>query len=98
MKARVLFILLVSRLLAQQGSVEDAMRLVAGGQLAEAEKMLRTLAGNNPHDGGLHYRLGLVLLKEKKLDEAERVLKEAVRIEPKFAFSWLALGDIHFRR
>jgi len=94
----LLLILGVSGLFAQKASVEDPMRLVAEGRIAEAESILRGLTEKNPRDVDLRYRLGLVLLKQKHLDEAERVLKEATKIDPNFAFAWLALGDIHFRR
>ena len=97
MKALLLIILAVSAA-AQEVSVEDAMRMVAAGRLAEGEAALRALAAKEPRDADLRYRLGLVLVKQNRLDDAAKVLVEATRIEPAFVFPWLALGDISFRR
>ncbi|MEO8127148.1 MAG: tetratricopeptide repeat protein, partial [Bryobacteraceae bacterium] len=90
--------LLFVGLVCAQVSVDDAMRMVAAGRLDEAETALRNLTAANPRDADLHYRLGLVLVKQKKLDEAGTVLSETTRIDPKFVFAWLALSDLSFRR
>jgi predicted Zn-dependent protease len=79
-------------------SIEDALRMSAQGRLPEAESALRALAMKDPHDADLRYRLGLVLVKQKKIDEAARVLEEATRIEPAFVFAWIALGDVRLRQ
>ena len=91
-------VVLAGALLAQEVSVEDALRLAAQGRLQEAETALRTLAASAPRDADLRYRLGLVLVKQKKIDEAARVLEEASRIDPAFVFTWLALGDVRLRQ
>ena len=78
--------------------MEDALRMAAQGRLPEAETALRALAAKAPRDGDLRYRLGLVLVKQKKIDEAAQVLEEATRIEPAFVFAWLALGDVRLRQ
>src|SRR5262245_41916351 len=93
-----LIFLVAGSAFAQEMTVEDALRMAAQGHLAEAESALHALAAKNPRDGDIRYRLGLVLLKQKKMDEAARVLEEATRIEPGFVFGWLALGDVHLRR
>jgi len=90
-------LLLASGIFAQV-SVEDAMRMAAAGRLGEAEVALRNLAAANPRDADLRYRLGLVLVKQKKLDDGVKALLEATRIEPQFVFAWLALSDVSFRR
>ena len=59
---------------------------------------MRALAAKEPRDADLRFRLGLVLVKQNRLDDAVKVLKEATRIDPTFGFAWLALGDISFRR
>ena len=97
MKALLLLIAAIN-LAAQDASMEDAMRMVAAGHLPEAEAALRTLVTKEPRDADLYYRLGLVLVKRNKLDDAENNLVAATRIDPTFCFAWLALGDISFRR
>ncbi len=97
MKALLLFIAAIS-VAAQEVSVEDAMRMVAAGRLPEAETALRALAAKEPRDADLRYRLGLVLVKQNRLDDAAKVLVEATRIDPTFGFAWLALGEISFRQ
>ena len=78
--------------------MEDAMHMATAGRLRETETALRTLATKNPRDFDLRYRLGLILVKQNKLDDAAKVLIEATRINPGFSFAWLALGDVSFRR
>jgi tetratricopeptide (TPR) repeat protein len=94
----ILFLILAGAIFAQEVSVEDALRMAAQGRLPEAETALRALAAKNPRDGDLRYRLGLVLLKQKKIGEAAQALEEAAQIEPDFVFAWLALGDVRLRQ
>ena len=97
MRALLLFIVGIN-VTAQEVSVEDAMRMVAAGRLSDGETALRTLAAKDPRDADLRYRLGLVLVKQNKLDDAAKVLVETTRIDPNFVFAWLALSDLSFRR
>ncbi len=97
MRALLPFIVAIT-VSAQEVSVEDAMRMVATGRLSDAEAALRTLSAKDPRDADVRYRLGLVLVKQKKLDDAARVLAESTRIDPNFVFAWLALGDVSFRQ
>jgi tetratricopeptide (TPR) repeat protein len=84
--------------LAQNLSIDDALRMAAEGRLAEAETALQALTVQAPDDGDLRYRLGLVLLKEKKLDQAAGELTRATTLDPASVFAWLALGDVRLRQ
>ncbi len=99
---KFLLLLLAAAALAQEGraqeaSIEQAIRMASEGRLPEAEAALRTHAARNPRDADSRYRLGLVLVKRKKLDEAARAIEDAAKLEPGSVFTWLALGDVRLR-
>jgi Flp pilus assembly protein TadD len=52
------------------------------GRDGEGEGVLRTAIAASPRDGGLHYALGLALIRLKKPDEAITELARAAEIEP----------------
>ena len=56
------------------------------------EAALRAAVAGDGRDADARYRLGLVLFKQRKLDESSRVLEEAARIEPAQALIWRALA------
>ncbi len=62
------------------------------------ESALRSAAGRNAQDADSRYRLGLILYKQRKLDESARTLEEAARIEPAQALNWRALALVHGAR
>ncbi len=55
--------------------------------------VLQTL-GNHPYRGDIHWRLGIVLRENGRLDEAERELREATRIGPRVAMPHGELGTV----
>jgi len=59
---------------------------------------LQTRARRDSNDAEAHYRLALGYWSKKRFDEAERALREAVVIEPRFAEGWLALGYLPYAR
>ena len=89
---------LAGTVFAQDLSIDDALRMASEGRLAEAETALRALTVQAPNDGDLRTRLGLVLLKEKMLDEAAGELSKATTLDPGSVFAWLALGDVRLRQ
>lgn len=93
MRAAILFLLL-----AQDVSVDAALRMAADGRLPEAEAALRAIAARAPRDADVRFRLGLVLLKETKFEEAAVALTEATNLEPRSVLAHLALGDVRLRQ
>jgi len=65
------------------------------GRLADAEPLLRRLAGDRPDDGGLHLQLGRVLAAEKKNDEAISEFEAALKASPKDTDAQRELGDLY---
>ena len=92
------FALLAAIALGQQPSIDEAMRMIAEGRLPEAEATLRRFASQWPRDADIRYRLGLVLVKQNRLDDAARELESAAALQPGFVFTWLALGDLRIRQ
>jgi tetratricopeptide (TPR) repeat protein len=62
------------------------------GHAEEAEKLLREWARKEPGNGEAHFGLGAFLDREKRYDEAERELGEAIRLDPKDAIALNYLG------
>jgi len=75
------------------GSVEEAMRLYAGGQPAEARQMLEAIARAEPANFDAHFRLGLVALNSQDLPTAVASLNRASQLRPAHAQVWLALAQ-----
>ena len=66
------------------------MKLAVQGHLAEAETVLRVVASRDARDADARYRLGLILFKQRKLEDAARYLGEAVQREPSAVLIWRA--------
>src|SRR5574337_261477 len=52
------------------------------GRDAEGESVLRTALALSPNDAGLHYALGLALIRQKKYGDALGELKQAAELAP----------------
>ena len=78
-------------------SVEEAMRLYAGGQQAEARRMLEAIAKDEPANFDAHFRLGLVALNAQDLSTAVASLDRASQLRPAHAQVWLALAQTQRR-
>jgi tetratricopeptide (TPR) repeat protein len=74
-------------------SVEEAMRLYAGGRQAEARQMLEAIAKAEPANFDAHFRLGLVALNGHDLPAAVASLNRAAQLRPAHAQVWLALAQ-----
>jgi len=74
-------------------SVEEAMRLYAGGQQAEARRMLEAIAKAEPANFDVQFRLGLVALNSQDLSTAVASLNRASQLRPGHAQVWLALAQ-----
>jgi tetratricopeptide (TPR) repeat protein len=85
-------------LVAQEEAVTAAMRLAAQGKLREAEAVLTSASQQFPRDADVRYRLGLILLKQRKTDEAVQQLQVAVSVDDSNVFTWLALGDARLQQ
>ncbi len=62
------------------------------------ETALRSAVARDARDADARYRLGLVLFKQRKLDESARYLDEAAKIEPQQALIWRALALVRGAR
>jgi len=59
---------------------------------------LESAAYRDSNDAAAQYALGIGYWAKKRYDDAERVLRLSVTIEPRFAPAWLALGVLPFAR
>jgi tetratricopeptide (TPR) repeat protein len=64
-------------------------------RLADAEPLLRRLAGERPEDAGLHAQLGRVLAAEGKKDDAIVELLAAVKLAPNDSAAQRDLADLY---
>ncbi len=69
------------------------MRLVASGDLARAETVLTALKQSHTQDPEIRYRLGLVLLRQRKFPLAEAELEASARLKPDSPMAWLGLAQ-----
>jgi Flp pilus assembly protein TadD len=73
----------------------DAMTRGNPEDLDYAENIFRALVDARPYDVTAANLLGMTLAKKGNVEEAEKVLQEAVHAEPGFADAWFNLGMVH---
>jgi len=87
-----------------KGQTEEAIecfRQVLGGDAAESESAAGSASPGGGHGQCLpqaHHGLGLSLLEQGKIDEAEVNFTEALRLDPALAVSWIALSRLQAER
>ena len=91
-------VVVIALLWLQAPTVDDAMRLATQGRLVEAETMLRGIAARDTKDADVRYRLGLILFKQRKLDDAARYIDEATAREPSAVPVWRAAALVRAAR
>ncbi len=67
----------------------------AAHSVKDAEARLATVDSN---DARAHYEAGIAYWAAKRWDDAERALRLAVQIEPRYPQAWLALGWLRYAR
>ena len=72
--------------------------LVQQSRLAEGETILRQALSLDSTSWAGQYCLGWALLGLNRIDDAEKSVREALRLKPDSADSYLLLADIHGRR
>jgi tetratricopeptide (TPR) repeat protein len=68
------------------------------GHPAEGERIIRAGLDANANAPQGHVFLGVALVAQNRLEEAEKSAREALLRAPKFADAYLVLSDIHARR
>lgn len=77
---------------APKALFDEALELINAGDPAAAEKLCREAVQRNPKDVNMSGLLGAVLIKRRRLDEAEQVLKQTIALAPTFAKAHEDLG------
>ena len=70
---------------APKAVFDEALELVNAGDPVAAERVCRDAVQRNPKDVNMLGLLGAVLVKMRRLEEAEQVLRRTVRLAPTFA-------------
>ena len=82
----------MSEIYAPKALFDEALELINAGDPAAAEKLCREAVERNPKDVNMSGLLGAVLIKRRRLDEAEQVLKQTIALAPTFAKAHEDLG------
>lgn len=77
---------------APKALFDEALELINAGDPVAAEKLCREAVERNPKDVNMSGLLGAVLIKRRRLDEAEQVLKQTIALAPTFAKAHEDLG------
>ncbi|MCZ7558167.1 MAG: tetratricopeptide repeat protein [Bacteroidia bacterium] len=85
-----------TRIMSQRASSWNAQAaaLMQDARHEEARDLLKKSYDEDPHSSRTNTLLGLVLLELKDTVEAEKYLREAVRLDPDYAPAMVPLGDI----
>ena len=76
---------LMRQIYAPKAVFDEALELVNAGDPVAAERVCRDAVERNPKDVNMLGLLGAVLVKMRRLSEAEQVLRRTVRLAPTFA-------------
>ena len=79
---------------APKALFDEALELINAGDPVAAEKLCREAVERNPKDVNMSGLLGAVLIKRRRLDEAEQVLKQTIALAPTFAKAHEDLGYV----
>lgn len=82
----------MSEIYAPKALFDEALELINAGDPVAAEKLCREAVERNPKDVNMSGLLGAVLIKRRRLDEAEQVLKRTIALAPTFAKAHEDLG------
>ena len=82
----------MSEIYAPKALFDEALELINAGDPVAAEKLCREAVERNPKDVNMSGLLGAVLIKRRRLDEAEQVLKQTIALAPTFAKAHEDLG------
>ena len=77
--------------------VRDARRLMAAGDLAQADAILDSALARTPDAAELLYMRGVIANRRKDAAAALGFLHSAVAARPDMVEAWLALGNVHAR-
>ena len=75
-----------------QARFSQAIQLISSGQFGSAEEILLELEEVSPRDAEIKHRLGLVLLRQQKVQAASLRLEAAARLQPASPLVWLAVA------
>lgn len=79
-------------LIGKQGLMEQAQQLIEARQFDAALNMLATVTNDYPADAEGYYGIGALLNQQNRSGEAERVLREHLRLDPKSAHGYEQLA------
>ena len=79
---------------ASKSALNEAIVLINTGQSDKAEAICRSAVDRNPDDINMVALLGAILLKSNNLTDAEKYLREAIRLAPTFAKPHEDLGHL----
>src|SRR3970040_2437441 len=84
----------MSSLTSPRGRFNEIMDLVERGEYAHAEGLCRALLQKYPGDVNVLGLRGAVLVKLNRLEEAEKALRQTIRLAPTFAKPYEDLGRV----
>src|SRR5687768_12909317 len=70
---------------APKAHFDESIALIESGDLAAAERRIRSRLADYPRDGNLQALLGALLVKRNRLDEAAVLLRQVIAEAPSFA-------------
>lgn len=79
-------------------ALEEARQLTWNGDYKRALTMYGEIIGGGKDVAAAYAGLARVLLKTRRLEEAEEAARKAVELEPALATAHVALGEVYFRQ
>ena len=76
-------------------AISLAVKAEEEGDLAQAERIYRTILAQRPDIHGVHYKLGILLYRRRQYETAVAPMKAAVRLEPTVAHYVGDLGVVY---
>ena len=77
--------------------IQVAVDAFSSGRILEAEDLAKKLIESNPKVVFLYNLLGLISVKQKKIEQALEYYQKGIKIDPNYALIYNNLGVLYFR-
>lgn len=77
---------------SRQAALRQGIQLYKTGNYAASETIFRQLVEAQPEEAKYHFYFGNALFYQRKIEEATQAYQEAIRLNPKYALAYNALG------
>jgi Flp pilus assembly protein TadD len=76
--------------------ISEVQHLLDMGKYDEAKEKTMEILSSDPENAEAYNKLGVILIREKKLEEAKTAFTKALELKPRFSSAACNLGNLYF--